>query len=110
ELADLIIPHSVNMIFIDEVRGIVDQKLSDGCLPEREGKAAGHSLIDEVQAAVVVARARLEVPEIQTLVVSEEPASMIVYDIEYNRDPVHVAKVDHYLELIGAVGDLTQCE
>ena len=98
------------MVLAQPEGGVVDQELPYLLLPERERQAARNALVGEVLAVGDVARAGLAVPEVERLVVSLEPARVVVDDVEHHRDPVEVTQVDQRLQLIDAAGDLTRGE
>jgi hypothetical protein len=81
------------------------QELPHRRLPHREGESAGASvLVGEVEAVVIVADVPLAIEIVKAVVVADiadrKAASVVVDDVEHDRDAVNVAQIDQRLDLV----------
>ena len=89
---------AIDVVFVEEEAGVVDEELPHLGLPVRVHQAAGPSLVREIETAVVVA-VRLPVVEPDALVV-EPAAGVVVDDVEDHGDAVQMEQIDQRHQLL----------
>lgn len=92
---DLIVAKSVQVVLVEQHATVVDQKLPDLLLPEREHQAARVTVAKEIQAVVVVTP-RLSIEKVQALFI-EAAARVVEHDVRDDGDAVEVTEVDERL-------------
>src|SRR5450759_370341 len=104
EIADLVIPETIGVEFLNIETRVVDEKPTNIIVPEREGKSSGAAvLICEVEAVIVIAHIRSAIEIVDALIIERivygESAGVVVHHVEHDGDAVDVTQVNQSFEL-----------
>ncbi len=94
----LVVAEAIDVVLGQVELGVVDQELPHVGVPVRENQPAHIPLVGEIKAAVIVAGG-LAVEEVEAVVV-KAAARVVVDDVEQDGDAVDVEDVDQGLELV----------